>query len=969
MAIASFTARVAHGLLGGGVALSALIAADAAMAQAALGVTATTTATAEQDVAAEAAPADASAAAEATAEDIVVTGSRIARSGFTAPTPVTVVGGERLEQRAITNVGEALNELPSFRPLVTPATQQAAGGNIGARVLDLRGLGATRTLILVDGKRFVPSTTQGTIDVNLIPSSLVSRTEVVTGGASAAYGSDAVAGVVNFILDRDLTGFKGSMQAGISGKGDGGSQNVQLAWGTKFADDRGHFMIAGEYDNSDGLGDCYTRSWCPNEQLIGNTPAGAAGLPASIRGGPAGTGNLSSGGLIVAGVGTPLRGLAFNPDGTTHNYNYGQIFGTNPSPLFTLGGEESVRNGFLDGILLIPPVERIVGYMHASYDLSDAVKASLDLSYGEVKGTVIGSVARSTVTIQRTNAFLPAGVAAIMDANNITSFTLGRAFGDLGGSVNNAENKTYRAVLSLEGQISDAWRWDAYYQYGRNKFRQDYTGNIVNARVTNAVNAVRVGNSIVCGINADANPANDDAACVPLNIFGAGNVSAGADAYVAPSGFQSTDTTQHVIAANVNGSLFELPGGDFAIAAGGEFRHDKAKGAADALSTANSFWSFNGKAVNGTIEVVEGYVEAVAPLLRDMAFAHELELNGAARRTHYKRSSPGQAETTVNATTWKVGAVYSPIEGIRFRGTKSRDIRAPNLTELFGPVTLGRTTIVDPLNNGAQIQVNAFSGANTLLSPEKADTFTVGVALTPRWDFLSSFRFSVDYYDIKLKGAISTLGAQVVVDRCAQGQTALCQFVQRDGANMLVSVSDVLQNVSQIDNRGIDFEATYRTGIGSLGELDFRLLATKYLELSIGGIDRTGQTGFRPGTTTGVPDWIVDGTVAWTKDDFTLTAHGKYIPGGIFDTTLVGPEDDGYAPTAPNSVNSNRVAGRFYLDLGASYKINDEFELFGVVNNVLDKDPPLAASAQGGTNQVYFDPIGRYFKLGARVRM
>lgn len=914
--------RFKYGLMGGGAALCALVVP--AMAQ-------------------QAAPQPQQAEVDdVAAADIVVTGSRIARSGFNAPTPVTVVGEERLAQRAITNVGDALNELPSFRPLVTPATQQAAGGNIGARVLDLRGLGATRTLVLLDGKRFVPSTTQGTIDVNLIPSSLVSRTEVVTGGASAAYGSDAVAGVVNFILDRDLTGLKGSIQAGLSGRGDYGQQNAQLAWGTKFADDKGHFMIAGEYDKSDGMGDCYTRSWCPREQLIGNTPAGAGGLPASIRGGPAGTGNISSGGLIVANTG-PLRGLAFNPNGTTHAYNFGTIYGTNPSPLFTQGGEESVRNGFLDGILLIPPVKRFVTYSQASYEFSDALKANLDLSYARSQGMVIGSVARTTQTIQRNNAYLPSGVAAIMDANGISSFSLGRALMDLGGSVNHSDNQTYRAVLSLEGRISDNWRWDAYYQYGRNEFRQDYTGNVVGSRVTNAANAVNVNGQVVCGINADANSANNDPNCVPINLFGAGNISPAAAAYIAPSGYQTTDTTEHVIAANINGAVFALPGGDFSIAAGGEYRSDKAVGTADALSTANAFWSFNGKAVNGSIRVAEAYVEALAPILKDVAFAQTLELNGAVRRTHYRRSSPGLDTTTVNATTWKLGGVYAPIEEVRFRVTRSRDIRAPNLTELFGPVTLGRTTIVDPLNNGAQIQVNSFSGANQQLSAEKADTWTAGVVLAPK-GFLRNFRFSVDYYDIDLKGAISTLGA-------------------------LTSVSDVLQNVSQVRNRGIDIEASYRTDVGTLGSLDFRLLATHYLKLEIGGIDRTGQTGYRPGTTTGVPDWIVDGTVLWDLGSVALNLHGKYIPKGVFDTTLLGPQDDGYSAGLPNSVNNNRVAGRFYLDLGATVKVNDQFELFGVVNNLLDKDPPLAASAQGATNQVYFDPIGRYFKVGARIRM
>jgi outer membrane receptor protein involved in Fe transport len=904
---------------------------------------------------------------------IVVTGSRIVRDGTQAPTPVTVVSAERLEQRAITNVGEALNELPSFRPLVTPATQQAVGGNVGARILDLRGLGATRTLVLVDGKRFVPSTTQGTIDVNLIPSSLVARTEVVTGGASAAYGSDAVAGVVNFILDRELEGLKASVQFGVAEEGDYASQNVQLAYGRSFADGRGHFMIAGEFDNAEGLGDCYTRDWCPTEQLIGNTPAGAGGLPASIRGGPAGTGTLSSGGLIVANPGSPLRGIAFNPDGSTFAYDYGTIFGTNPSPLFTLGGTESVRNGFLHGILLSPPVERIVGYVQASYEFSDALRANLDLSYGRVDGTVVGSVARATVNIRRDNAFLPASVAAIMDANALTSFSLGRAFIDLGGSVNEARNETYRAVFSLEGDFSDAWSWDAYYQYGRNEFEQVYTGNVVNTgafpRVANAADAVRVGNQVVCRINADAITTNDDPACQPLNIFGAGNVPAAADAYVAPSGFQTTDTTQHVVAANVTGSLFALPGGDFAVAAGGEYRRDEAEGTADALSTANAFWSFNGKAVNGTIEVLEGYLEAIAPILSGVSFAETLELNGAVRQTHYSRSTPGQSATEVDATTWKVGAVYAPIEEIRFRATRSRDIRAPNLTELFGPVTLGRTTVLDPLNNGSQIQVDAFSGANPQLEPEKADTWTVGVVLAPTWGFTNGFRLAVDYFDIELDGAISTLGAQVVVDRCAAGQTDLCQYVLRNAAGTLVNVSDVLQNVSAITNRGIDFEASYTTTIGDLGNLDLRLLATRYLELNIAGVDRTGQTGFRPGTTTGVPDWIVDGNIVWSMGDLSLNAHGKYIPEGIFDTTLVGPEDDSFAPTLPSSINTNRVDSAFYLDLGATLEVAEQAEVFMVVNNVLDSDPPLAASAQGATNQVYFDPVGRSFKIGARLRL
>jgi len=179
----------------------------------------------------------------------------------------------------------------------------------------------------------------------------------------------------------------------------------------------------------------------------------------------------------------------------------------------------------------------------------------------------------------------------------------------------------------------------------------------------------------------------------------------------------------------------------------------------------------------------------------------------------------------------------------------------------------------------------------------------------------------------------------------------------------------VLQNVSQIRNRGLDFELNYGFDVGSMGNVDMRVLATKYLKYSIAGVDRLGQTGYRPGTTTGVPDYLIDASVTWNMDRVSLNAHGRYIPEGIFDTTMIGPQDSGYDPNLPNSVNDNRVDSYFTLDLGLTFRATDRFEFFGLVNNVFNTDPSAAASAQGGTNQVYFNPYGRYFKIGARVTM
>lgn len=898
---------------------------------------------------------------------IIVTGSRIERLGEVAPSPVTVVTSELLDQRASTNVADTLNELPSFRPLVTPATQQAVGGNVGARVLDLRGLGAARTLVLLDGKRFVPSTQQGTVDINLIPTALIERTEIVTGGASAAYGSDAVAGVVNFILDRDLTGLRGTAQYGISGEGDNEEWYGSLAYGTGFGDGRGHFLIAGEYADSEGLGDCYTRDWCPNEMLI---PGGGPGFPASVRGGPAQLGLLNNDGLITT---PPLLGTTFGPDGSLRQYEFGQSFTGGPTGFLNLGGEDAMANGLLVGTLLIPPVERYTLYTRAEYELTDTITASLDLSYGRVNGLVKGSPPRGDFVIQRDNAFLPAELGALMDENALTTVSLGRAFTDIGNPIDETKNSTYRAVFALEGELPADWSWDAYYQYGRNEFQQRYRNNFVGARAGRAVDAVETADGVECRVNADADPANDDPACVPFNVFGSGRGSAESIDYIATTGFQTADTDQHVVAANAQGPLMELPGGQLRVAVGAEYRRDEISGEADPLSIANAFWSFNGKPIDGRIEVTEGYAEVVAPLLADMPFAELLELNGAIRQTFYDRSSPTTGSSDVDVTTWKVGGIYSPVEMVRLRATRSRDIRAPNLAELFGPVNAGRTTVIDPANDAQQIQIVAFQGANPDLEPEVADTWTVGVVVTPDISFGSRMSLSVDYFDIDVDGAIGSLGAQTIVNRCDDGASEFCELITRDAGNQLVDIRDVILNINQQSTRGIDFEFNYDTNPGRFGSFGFRAIATHYLELSTsdsaGTVDRAGQTGYRPGTTTGVPDWIVDANLTWKMDALSVGLHGNYISKGIFDVLLIGPEDPGFDITLPASVDSNRVGDSFTLDLSLAYQLTDQVEVFGVIDNVLDEEPPLAASAQGSTNQVYFDPVGRFFKVGARIRL
>jgi outer membrane receptor protein involved in Fe transport len=286
-----------------------------------------------------------------------------------------------------------------------------------------------------------------------------------------------------------------------------------------------------------------------------------------------------------------------------------------------------------------------------------------------------------------------------------------------------------------------------------------------------ALDAVRDGaGNIVCRSGAPG--------CVPFNPFGA-QASPAARAYVTADSFQTNVTTEHVAAANLRGNLITLPAGPLAVAAGGEYRSDRLSGDVDPLSATLAFFRNIGTPVSGKTEVLEGYVEAELPVLADLPLVNELSLNGAARRTHYRRSSALSTASTVDVTTWKFGGIYEPIPAIRFRATRSRDIRAPNVSELFGPTTLISGILNDPARGGQQTNISIYSGANPALKPEKANTLTVGVVLQPRGGFLGRFRASVDYYDIKISGAISQLGQQNIATRCFECDAMSCSLITR----------------------------------------------------------------------------------------------------------------------------------------------------------------------------------------------
>lgn len=935
---------------------------------------------------------DSGADAQASVADIVVTGSRIV-SGFDAPTPISVMSADRLAERGAANIGDALNELPAFRSTQTPASTglSAAAGYIGGRILDLRGLGSVRTLTLVDGKRFVPSTTQATVDTNMIPSIMLQRAEVVTGGASAVYGSDAVSGVVNLILDKKLTGYRFNAQAGISRYGDARTQQLGGAGGWQIGD-RFHLVVGGEYEKNTGVESCPQREWCTNGLINWGRNPGLAGLPANNILPDVHPWSASYNGVTTppssAYVGRllptlrPIDGITFGRDGTPRRFQFGSM----ANSLYQVGGENDGpgENIYFD-FPIVSPTKRYTGMAHLSWEASDALTLELAANYGHSEGFHRAVAYRNTaLTIRSDNPFLPRSddptldIPTILANSGLTSFTLGKGFDDIGPGQLHVRNKVFRSVLAATYDLGSGWKADAYYQYGRNSFRSDLTGGTVTSRLLNAIDAVSVGGTPTCRINADASTANDDPNCVPLNPFGYANGPTfdAAKAYVTANGYQTNVTTQHVAAANVTGSLFDLPGGPLGIAVGGEYRSDTVNGGTDAISRAGGFFTAGGSLISGKIEVMEGYGEMEAPLLRDVPFVRELSVNGAVRRTHYKRSSDFLPSSSLNVTTWKAGGVWAPIDAVRFRVTRSRDIRAPNVSELFGPTVRTQGILTDPAQGGLQTVSPILQGSNPNLQPEKADTFTVGLVLQPKGGFIGRFRASVDYYNIKISDAISTLGQQNIVTRCFEGDALSCSLVQRDSSGAITLITDTQQNVNELIAKGVDFELSYGQPIGSNSAISARLLASHVRDLitidSVGPTERAGQTGLRAGTPPGIPDWTVDGTINLDVGDyFGFTTHVRWINKGFYNSAFFGPDQDGYVITAPTSSNINSVPSRTYVDLMATFKIlrdgDRRFDFYVGVDNLFDVDPPRVPGANGSGNNILFNPVGQSFKAGVRA--
>ncbi len=882
--------------------------------------------------------------ATAPADDIIVTGSRVQRNGFSAPTPVTTLGVADFQRTAAHDIAVAVNDLPQLRPTLTPASTANLPAMAAGNFLDLRGIGFARTLLLVDGRRYAPTTPSGGVSVSMIPQALIQSVDVVTGGASAAYGSDAVAGVVNFRLFDRLEGIRGSVQGGITDHNDYRSFLVSVAGGTSFANDRIHLVFGLEGTQNSGIKYLGDRSWGARNPGTISNPAYTAtnDEPRQLLTFDVRNSNASYGGLINS-PGT-LKGIQFAPDGSAIPFHYGDLVTASSM----VGGDGTDTSAINSAAV---PVERYSGLARVTADLSDSISAFAEFGYSKVSSDFLGLPSNLQITVKVDNPFIPDSVRDAMIAQNIPSFVMGRSVVDWSRIERHVDTRSLQAVGGFKGSFGEGWSWDAYYSYGRTRYRFTQDKSTITARYDLAIDAVtdpRTG-AAVCRSTL-ANPNNG---CVPLNLIGVGNAAPQALAWVNGSQWNQNVIQQHVAAATLRGTPFSTWAGPVSFAVGAEYRHARNVTTADPIAAAQGYRGGGTVPYTGSVEVKEAFAEVLVPLARETSWAKDLSIDLAARVTDY--STSGTVET------WKGGISYAINDSIRLRATRSRDIRAPSIEELFAAGSTTSLGVQDPVL-GTSYSVQALNTGNPNLIPEKADTFTGGVVLSP--SFIPRLNLSIDYYDIHVKDAIITLTPGSIVDRCYTVTPEVCSLINRVNGT-IVSVLNGPVNLQSVKLQGIDFEAAYRIPVGS-DQITFRGLASYVISSSIDdGIAKQRLDGALQQPTVaaigGTPHWRFNVTTGYESEDFQVNLTGRYVGGGDINSDYT-----------PKDLNILSVSGRLYFDLGGQMtlwkKDDGRVALFGNIRNLFDKDPPITGTGGYGTSRALYDTIGRIYTAGIRFQ-
>lgn len=921
-------------------------------------------------------------------EEIVVTGSRIPRPDLDSTVPVAVVGAIDLQRDAAVNVQDTLQELPQVGIGSSRTNTNFLTAGNGVATVNLRNLGSDRTLVLVNGRRFIAGLAgTSSVDLNNIPTDFIERIDVVTGGSSAVYGSDAVAGVVNFILKEKFDGVQVRGQYNLTDEGDNPRYFTSITAGTSFGgDDRGSFIGNFSYDKDTGLlsrkrsisaQDCFYdlcgpgaySSFSPQGrfQLLGATGAAQN----AFRGGSLFSFNTDNG--LIAGA-----GAGFN--------------------------RNAVRR-------ISTPVERYLATGIFNYELVDDIKAFAEVTYARVKSkSEIEPLALANddiydgdaqgIGIPIDNPFIPAEVRAAIAARNSDANTANdvrfigfrRRQNEVFDRSNNNSRDTWRVATGVRGDFLTDWRFELSYVFGH--FKDDTSSeDIDNNRYRNALDA-EIGPN---GQSQCRSAAARAEGCVPINLFGFNTASPAASAYVEAVVPKSEIITneQHVLSGNVAGNLFRLPAGPVGVAIGAEYRREKSFDDLDVLTNTGGNSGNQIPDTRGKFNVKEVFGELRVPLLAETPFFNYLGVNGAARYSDYSQGNVG------SVFSWNAGAEWEPVAGIRFRGVYAKANRAPNISEFASSpaetfagvndpcdgVTAGGSTAIDTAcraipaiaraiaANGAfeytlaDIQgINGFVGGNPDLGEETAKTITAGVVIRPRQ--VRGLGLTVDYFDIKIKDAIGTVGRNLSVEQClVTGLPAFCNNVIRDNNTGFVrTVNDQLVNIAGLRTKGIDVGLRYGFPLRAIG--DGRLDLTGNYTYLINNKEQANPAApVRDfAGTVGLSEHKGTARAAYLQGGFTASWQVTYLSKVIGDLDLV---DD------PDAASLNSVGDRWYHDVQLRYDVgeNREFAFYLGVDNLFESKPPFLpgtpfTNSPTGTETAadVYDPFGRRFYVGAQVR-
>jgi len=934
-------------------------------------------------------------AQSADADEIVVTGSRIQRDqDFVANSPVATVDDVQFERTGTLNTEQLLNVVPQTVPGLTRTSNNPGNGTAS---VDLRGLGSNRTLVLVNGRRAQPTGSSGVVDINTIPPSLIDQVEVLTGGASSVYGADAVAGVVNFILKDDFEGVEASVGGQATDRGDAENFNLSLTVGGNFADDRGNAVVSiGYTDRSDlfqGDRDFSTVALFDNGAGDGLEPGGSSGVPGT---------SIFSGAL--GGFSPDSFGITFNPDGSARP--------------FVTGGDVNDFYNYAPVNYLQLPQERYSVYGKADFEINEHFVPYVEARF--VQSQVPQQLAPTPIfqTSEFSidgSPFLTAGTQQVLsdafgsgvdtDGDGIddtgTAF-LRRRLLEVGPRIGNDNRNTFQAILGMEGMINDQFDYDVFYSEGRTNNSSFQTGNVNRGRFSQALllaDADGDGNAdgATC---ADGSTNGSTVGCSPLNIFGQGNISPDAAAFIETAVSTTDETIQRVLQGNIIGDLgdaFRLTDEPVGIAIGAEYIENSFIFRPSQDVAASTIAGFNGAPpVEGGFNTYSAYGELYVPLLADKSFAQSVNLDLAGRVSDFSTSG-----TKFN---YKIGGDWTVNDMFRVRGNYNTAVRAPNINELFSPsgenfpgagagdpcsaARYGDGTIPAAVRdlceaqgvpadvigtaalNLAANQVRTLVAGNPDLDVETAQTFTIGAVITP--DILDSFSLSVDYYDISIDDAIGLFGGggAQILNGCyfspAGGLgTEICAPINRRADGTIDFIDTPTFNTAGIDTSGIDVALRTSLATDMLGEMYFSYLGTYVLdnEFQAGDAAQVFDCAGRFGNNCGEPDP--------EYRHFATLGTSKGMWNGQVTWQMLGSVDDGgdLDQFDPTTQVVNELGTEHYFNASMTADLSDNLALTFGVNNLLDNNPPVIGDndEQANTYPSTYDVFGRTFFANAKV--